>query len=397
MTDNKIKLFVDAHSFDKEFQGTQTFIRELYTQLMSDHPELDIYFGASNTANIQKIFPELPSANILPYKNRKISLLRFVYDIPEYIEKYQFNFAHFQYIIPKKKAGCRYIVTLHDVLFNDYKNDFSLIYRLTRSVLFGRSIRRADIKTTVSDYSKGRICQHYNLSAKQVHVIRNGVNDSLMHFQDSRHEAVSLVRQKFGVENFILYTSRFEPRKNQLLLLKKYLKLDLYKKGIALVFIGSESVKIPALTKLINELTQEQRKYFFWFKQVQQADLAAFYRACRLFVYPSKAEGFGIPPLEAAVCQAPVLCSSATAMKDFIFFEPYRFDPSDERDFEQKLLMMLSLPPDKTFISRVATRIQQQYHWKKSSEKFYDLLQDHTNKQTVYETEDSDFRYTRNT
>jgi len=105
MAAKKIKLFVDAHSFDKEFQGAQTFIRELYTQLMADHPELDIYFGACDVANIQSIFPQLPAANILPYKKRKTGILRFISDIPAYIKQHQFDFAHFQYITPKKNRG----------------------------------------------------------------------------------------------------------------------------------------------------------------------------------------------------------------------------------------------------------------------------------------------------
>lgn len=396
MTAKRIKIFVDAHSFDKEFQGAQTFVRELYTQLMADHPELDIYFGAGDIAKIRSVFPSLPIENILPYKKRKIGLLRFVFDIPDYIKKYRFDFAHFQYIIPKKVEGCRYIVTLHDVLFNDFKKDFPFSYRLSRNLLFGRSIR-ADIKTTVSSYSRRRISHHYNIPQLEIHVIPNSVNDKLMLYQNSKQEAVDWVKQKFGIENFILYTSRIEARKNHLLLLKTYLKLGLDKQGIALIFIGKESLEIPALTKLIKGLDSDQQKLFHWFQQVDQPDLAAFYRACRLFVYPSKAEGFGIPPLEAAVCQAPVLCSSTTAMCDFDFFRPYDINPDNEEDFEQKLLLMLTDPPTNTFITNVSQQIHRQYSWKKSSEILYNLLQPCAYKQTNYETEDSDFGYARNT
>jgi glycosyltransferase involved in cell wall biosynthesis len=375
MAAKKIKLFVDAHVFDKEFQGAQTFIRELYTRLLADHPDLDIYFGTNNMANIGTIFPDLPKANILPYKRRSISLLRFVYDIPALIKKHQFDFAHFQYIAPKNRPGCKYVVTLHDVLFNDYKHDFSYLYRSSRNILFGNSIKRAHIKTTVSAYSQHRICNYYNIPDTDVHIVQNGVNDSLIKFQNSKQEAVEIIKRKFGIHNFILYASRVEPRKNQLLLFNKYLKLELYKLGIALVFIGKESIKIPALTQLIQGLSDEQKKLFHWIKQVDQPDLAAFYRACRLFVYPSKAEGFGLPPLEAAICGVPVLCSSATAMKSFHFFEPYMFDTANEKDLERKLLLMIHSPPSDSFTAKVAKQVQQQYNWKKSSNIFYNLIQ----------------------
>jgi glycosyltransferase involved in cell wall biosynthesis len=375
MAAKKIKLFVDAHVFDKEYQGAQTFIRELYTQLLANHPDLDIYFGACDTANISKIFPGVPKANILPYKKRRIGLLRYIFDIPAYIKKHRFDFAHFQYIAPKNSQGCKYVVTLHDVLFNDFRQDFSFLYRISRNLLFGNSIKRAHIKTTVSAYSKQRICSYYNTPEADVHIIQNGVNDALMQFQSSNQETIEVVEQNFGIKNFILYTSRIEPRKNQLLLLKSYLKLELYKRGIALVFIGKESINIPALTKLINSLNDEQKQLFYWIKQVSQPNLAAFYRACKLFVYLSKAEGFGIPPLEAAICGAPVLCSSATAMQDFTFFEPYRFDPADENDLEQKLSQMIDTAPSSAFIEKVAAQISLQYSWQNSSNKFYNLLQ----------------------
>jgi glycosyltransferase involved in cell wall biosynthesis len=365
-----IKLFVDAHSFDTEFQGTQTFIRELYTGLLNAYPELDIYWGVQHTEKIRELFPSVKLANILPYKKRKAAILRFVFDIPAYIKKYQFDFAHFQYLSPLRQRGCRYIITTHDVLFNDFPADFSFAYRVSRNLLFGRSIKNAAIKTTVSDYSKQRIAHYYNIPQSQIMVTPNGVSKPTL----SKETAKQTIKAKFGIENFILYVSRIEPRKNQTLLLEKYIKLQLYKKHIALVFIGKESVRVARLQKAIQKLTPEQRAMFHWFPQVEQADLAAFYSACRLFVYPSKAEGFGIPPLEAAVCKVPVLCSSATAMSEFVFFEPYTFDPDNEDDFEIQLASIIAQPPSPMFLKNVAEIVSAQYQWQQSARLFYDAL-----------------------
>jgi glycosyltransferase involved in cell wall biosynthesis len=50
---------------------------------------------------------------------------------------------------------------------------------------------------------------------------------------------------------------------------------------------------------------------------VSDADLCALYSSCRAFVYPSIYEGFGLPPLEAMACGAPVIATavpSVTAM-----------------------------------------------------------------------------------
>lgn len=369
-----LKIFVDAHAFDAGYQGTQTFIRELYTSLISLHPELDIYWGAYHTERIQAAFPSAKPANILPYKKANGGIKRFLFDIPAYLKKHRFDFAHFQYLAPRQYSNCRYIVTLHDVLFNTFPADFSFAYRASRNVLFGKSIKNAAIKTTVSTYSQQHIAHDYNIAASRIHVIPNGVNNLLLRSGHNKADAAQTIYEKFGVQNFVLYVSRIEARKNHALLLKKHISLGLFERGIALVFIGAQSANVEALQALIKNLSPQQKALFFWFPQVDQDCLAAFYTACRLFVYPSKAEGFGIPPLEAAICRAPVLCSSATAMSSFDFFEPYTFDPENEQVFEQKFLQMINHPPTDNYLDHVADTVANHYQWEHSSQLFYDLL-----------------------
>jgi len=370
MASKTTKLFVDAHSFDSGFQGTQTFIRELYTQLLNNYPELDIYWGVENADKIREQLPSIKPENILLYKKRKPAIFRFLLDIPALIKKHKFDYAHFQYISPRQQAGCRYIVTTHDVLFNDFPGSFSWIYRISRNILFSRSIKNAAIKTTVSNYSRERIVHYYGISKEEIRVIQNGVSK----LDISKEFARQVIKAKFGIENFILYVSRIEPRKNHMLLLDKYLKLQLYKQSIPLVFIGKESIEVKQLQQTIQKLTAEQRAMFHWLPQVEHDDLNHFYAASRLFVYPSKAEGFGIPPLEAAVCETPVLCSSTTAMAEFDFFEPHTFNPDNETEFENKLASIITNPPSQQILKSIAERILSKYQWEQSARLFHNLL-----------------------
>ncbi|HMG83529.1 MAG TPA: glycosyltransferase family 1 protein [Ferruginibacter sp.] len=372
MNTKKIKIFVDAHPFDTTFQGTQTFIEGLYNVLLQNHPQLDIYFGAYHVDRIQKAFPFLAAANILQYKKRKFSFIRFLIDIPQLIKKHSFDFAHFQYVSPAPSAHCKYIVTLHDILFNDFPEEFSWMYRIKRNFIFKKSIRNAAIKTTVSSYSRDRIALHYKIPGEQLYIIPNAVNTST---NIDKEAARLIIKEKYGIENFILYVSRVEPRKNHLLLLNKFFELELYKQNISLIFIGERSMNVPELDNKIAALTNEQQNKFYHIGQVNKTDLGLFYQSCKLFVYPSKAEGFGIPPLEAAINKAPVLCSNATAMSDFTFFDPYMFDPENDNEFNNKLKEILGATPTVSQLEMIAATITEKYSWDKTAAIFLNLLQ----------------------
>ena len=364
-----LTIFVDAHSVDKGYQGTHTFLRRLYGEVMQQYPELDIYFGTYDPEAIRSAFPALDPCKILTYRRWRPRILRFVYDIPRYIRKYRFDFVHYQYLGVPWKTDALSIVTLHDVLYEDYPGDFPYVYRLLRKFLFSGSLRNADIKTTVSDYSRNRIAEHYRVPEKEIHIIPNSVDFPKL--CSSRMDAEAWVQNKYGISNFILYVSRVEPRKNQLLLLEKYLSMGLHRQGIQMVFIGAQGIHVPHWKKM---LKAEQGRVH-WFQRVDQEDLAAFYSACRLFIYPSRAEGFGIPPLEAALFGAPVLCSRSAAMSSYHFFEPYTFDPQEGDELEEKLMDMIQHPPGPGFLKKVSEQVTQSYSRLESARIFHSLIQ----------------------
>jgi glycosyltransferase involved in cell wall biosynthesis len=376
LTEQKtIRILVDAHAVTAGFQGAQTFIKGLYSGLRQIGANVDIYIAGTGLGELQAAFPFADKQHIILFKKRKPAILRYWIDFPALLKRMHFDFVHFQYISPFAKHGCRFIVTTHDVLFNDYPNYFPWWYRTSRNLLFRRSIRRADVKTTVSAYSRKSISRHYGISEEDITVLPNAIGDRFGKPYGWGPLVVEIERQ-FALENFILYVSRIEPRKNQLLLLKTWLRLELWKQQVPLVFVGGESIAVPALHRLVDSLTAEQRKHVHFFNNIGKSALEELYKHCRLFVYPSAAEGFGIPPLEAAAFKVPVLCSNTTAMADFTFFEPYMFNPADEAGFAAQLTAMLASPPDAAFLERTEATVREKYCWKNTAAIFYKLLKE---------------------
>jgi len=366
-----LRLFVDAHVFDGKFQGTRPFIQGIYTRLAT-MPELELYLGAVDVENLEKYFPnDSGRVHYVPYRSHRAAS-RLLYEIPRIIRRYGIHWAHFQYICPPIK-NCRHVVTTHDILFKDFPQDFPFVYRVVKGFFFRVSARRSDLVTTVSRYSKHALETHFHLPPEKVRVIPSGVIDPF--FLPYDREAVrKSVADRFGMRKYILYVSRIEPRKNHALLLKAFLDLGLYRKGYSLVLLGHKDIAAPEFDEYMAQMPEEARPFVIQRSGIADADMQDIFRAAELFVYPSRAEGFGLPPLEAAAARVPVLCSNATAMSDYTFFGDASVDPSNYDQFRNKLAEMLEHPAGDAELNRIADAVRERYSWPGTARKFYEIL-----------------------
>lgn len=372
MTASKpIRLFADAHVFDGEYQGSRTFIKELYSQLALND-KLHLFLAAYDVDHLKTHFPE--SANITYIKyNSKSRILRLLIQIPAILKKHHIDYAHFQYIIPVFKP-CRFIVTTHDVLFNDCPQYFSKWYRIQKNFLYRYAVKRADILTTVSDFSKQSISRYFKINPGKIHVIPHGVATAFFEAYN-KAEAQSISSNKYKTGQIILYVSRFEPRKNHALLLKAFVSLELYSKGYTLVLAGHRSLPVPDFDRLLQSLPEAVQKRVLVLNRLDDAELRWFYKAAAVFVYPSAAEGFGMPPLEAAALGVPVLCNNRTALSDFTFFKANHFDFINDSVLKDRLTAALNCAGDNSELAAIRTFIKQNYTWAKAATAFVKLIE----------------------
>ncbi len=369
-TAGTIRLFLDAHIFDGEFQGSRTFIKELYNILLQKK-DLELYIAAYDIEKLKQYFPEANNIFFIKLKTRS-SVLRLLIEIPQLIKKLRIDYAHFQYMVPVVK-NCRFIVTTHDVLFNEFPKEFPLWYRVSKNIQYSRAAKKADILTTDSEYSKGSIHRYLGVPAEKVNVLTLGINNSFFNPYD-KQASKEYIKHKYGFDQYILFVSRREPRKNHLMLLQAYLDLKLYEQELYLVFIGHESIKTPAFDKLLHTLSERKRSYIIFNEQATDEELLAFYQGATVFVYPSKAEGFGLPPLEAAALKVPVVCSNNSSLGDYTFFGKNHINPADYDAFKERLADVLINAPAEDDLDTIAATIQQNYCWQRTADSFYQLL-----------------------
>lgn len=359
MENRKLKIFVDCHVFDGGFQGTRTYIQGLYLELIKDKT-IQFYFVANDTENLKSIFGEQNNITFLKY-TFKNKFLRLLFDTPYLIVKNKIDFAHFQYIVPPFKFS-KYIVTTHDVLFIDFPKYFSSLNRIKNTFLYKQGAKSANIRLTVSEYSKSQIAHHFNIH--NYHITPNAV-DKVFFESYHKKEIQKTVFEKYKLTNYIIYISRWEPRKNQQLLLKSFVDLKLYE-NYQLLFIGDTTSNNQEFFNIYNTLDAKIKDKIIRMDKTDFKTMLLLLRGAKASVYPSIAEGFGIPPLEAIAAGIPTICSNQTAMSDFTFLKKFEFDPNNDFEFNEKLKAILNTDFSQEF-SEISNKIKEIYSWEKSA------------------------------
>ncbi|RCT53655.1 glycosyltransferase family 1 protein [Winogradskyella sp. KYW1333] len=369
-----LKLLVDAHTFDENHQGIRTFLKGIYgTDAVNSSNNLMIYLASHNIDNLKKEFKDQSNFKFIKLKFRN-KYIRLLYELPKIIAEHSFDYIHFNYYLPFfLNRKCKYIVTIHDVLFIDFPKYFPVKYRLINSFLFKRSARKADFLTTVSKYSADRIKENFNLGNKKITVLPNAIGESFKVLRNKRDDR-DYIKKKYGIDEFIIYVSRIELRKNHFRLIKAYQKLKLWQNNIHLVLIGKRSFKDNKLDCLIEEVNSESKGGVIEFNNVSNDELVVFYNAARLAIFPSLCEGFGIPPIESGALQTPTICSNSSAMKDFSFFEDNLFDARDEKNIRLKIKEVIKRENDTVFLKKVSDKIREKYNWENTANRLLNLI-----------------------
>jgi glycosyltransferase involved in cell wall biosynthesis len=109
---------------------------------------------------------------------------------------------------------------------------------------------------------------------------------------------------------------------------------------------------------------------------VSREQLRDLYRHAKVFVYPSRAEGFGIPPLEAMACGAPVIATRVGAIPDFAGDAALLVDPGDRDALREALVRLLRDRALRHELRARGPERARRYRWETSAATMTQLLEE---------------------
>ena len=191
-------------------------------------------------------------------------------------------------------------------------------------------LERADGWFAISEFAANEGREFFPDHADKVCNVSTAIDDHFSSHNLSNAEKEHLEVQLRIKKPFLLYTGGGDQRKNLPRLIKAFHDLpDELRDQYQLVLAGRmPEVESTALLAIARQHELDEN-HLVLTGYVSEADLVSLYNACQLFVFPSWHEGFGIPPLEAMKCGAPVIASNTSSLPEVVGLKEALFDPFD--------------------------------------------------------------------
>ncbi|MFA5157707.1 MAG: glycosyltransferase family 1 protein [Patescibacteria group bacterium] len=298
-------------------------------------------------------------------------------------------FTQFNHPVMYKRP---YVIIIHDMTtfgYFRYENPLkvAMFKKVMKSAVMNSKKVIVDSETT-----KKEILEYFKVDPNHIEVIYLGVDAGYQRIakmdQADRMKLGQKFKKNYSLEgNYLLYTGMWKKHKNLPRLLRAIEQVESRKSkvesdGIQLVLAGKIDYNEPEIiaeierinkVKLdqLSNLTIEQlnnlavRPIGF----VPEVLLSAAYAGALAYIQPSLNEGFGLPPLEAMACGAPVIASNISATPEVLEDAAHYFDPENVSNMAKKILEVVDNQRLRLNLRKKGLEQVKKYTWQKNAKK----------------------------
>jgi len=352
--------------------GIKEYIYNLLTNLVSIEKQIEyiIYVSSDNYQYAIETLPKECRIKKTPFSS-KTPIQRSLFENTFYLREEaieKFDIFHSPFFHSPKLKKAKVIITVHDLRLYRYPQTYSFLRYLFLRYKVKMSVKRADAIVAISDFTKQELISLCRVEPTKITVIHEAVNrnffsaTTINNYDPDLHNDI-----KYG--DYILSVGHLEPRKNYEKLITAFNKIN--NKNIKLVIVGQKNHGYSKVLDLV-----KQNKNIFYLEFVDSHLLLWLYKNAKLFIFPSFYEGFGFPPLEAALLGTVSAVSNISCMPEICKDGVYYFDPFNVDDIASTIDFILN---DDSGIKNKQDRMEinlNSYSWKKNAEETLQLYVD---------------------
>jgi len=310
-----LRIAIDAHSVGTGLAGNESYVVNLIEALaeIDNENRYTLYVTKREAVErFQNRWPNFAVHRTWPHT----PIVRIPLTLVRELRRRPVDILHVQYTAPPF-APCAVVATIHDLSFEHLPQTFKRRSRAQLRLTVRRSARTASHIIVPSEHTRRDIIETYKIELERVSVTPLAAPT---HFAPADEGEVRRVRERYKIRgDYILAVGSIQPRKNLARLIHAYSLLRRERaraKLPQLVLVGKLAWLYGETLGAIREQGIEALTILTGY--VPEIDLPALYTGALAFVYPSYFEGFGLPPLEAMQCGAPVVAGNQTSLPEVV-------------------------------------------------------------------------------
>lgn len=345
-----MKIYINGRFLTQKLMGVQRFATEI------------LYAMVNNCSDDDEFIILVPKEhNKLDFESDKIKYQvigkskGYIWEqitLPRYLKKHKVFCINMCNMAPRKRTG---FVVIHDLNYLEHKEFYSKKMWISQKII-NSEVKHAKKIFVVSNFTKEQVDRHYKKHADVV-VIGSGHEHILRKHMIEDKDYLSTF--SFADSKFFLYVGRLTQNKNLPFVLanaKKHPEFNF-------VFVGQGDI-----TQFTNG---EKLDNVFVTGYLEDDELLYLYSKCYAYIFPTLAEGFGLPPLEAIAggCKS-IIVSDIPVLKEIYGTEPNVatfIDPLNPNSFDKAISNLKVISTDEK------ERLLNKYSWVKYAKTILDL------------------------
>ena len=358
---SEVKIVINAIHFSQRTRltGIQRVFRELVfrlDKLCEKKSNIIIeYAYPQNAKNLLLNIANFKNIKPLPLPNKSNKILQAI-TLPRYLKK-----EHAMCLCIEIENGFfskRHISFIHDLRPVEFKTD-PLIFRLKYKIFLMIEKIFSKRLITVSQYQKYKIIKYLKYNKNKINVIYPGWEHMLDIYPDN---GIFAKFPKIEKNSYFFSLGSIAPHKNL-----KWI-LELAERNKTNVFVIAGLKDLSQWENAYSQINARELDNVIFVGYTTDEENKALMMNCKAFLHPSKYEGFGIPPLEALACGAPIAVSNSSCLPEIYENCAHYFDPDD---YEVDLNWLLEQP-----ISAPST-ILQKCSWDRAAQELFNILENY--------------------
>ena len=334
--------------------------------------ELEFISPLAYGPNLKAEFDAIPNLAAVNPPTNSLTRRWWSIGLPRYLKRNPVDIFHgTNYEVPLWNRK-RNVLTVHDlsVFTHPDKHEPDIARRARRRLPI--MLRSSAMIITPTEAVKSELSERFKIDPDRIAVTPEAPRKS---FQPMPATDAAAVRTRLGIDtNFILFVGTIEPRKNLLTLVRAFERvLRQTEQRPQLVIAGGQGWLSEDLHRLLKQLAFGDRLRLAGY--LDDEDLRALYSSCKVFVYPSLYEGFGLPPLEAMTCGAPVIASRIPALVETLQDKAWLVDPLDENALAKSIIELLTDGSARQSLSSAGLVHAHSFSWTETARRTLEVYQ----------------------